>query len=162
MKNSNFDKKLDKEEIQEMLNKVRHYHNDLRDEEEAIKICDEILKQDPENRDALLIKAGSLPQINKEKESLQLIAKIIEKWPNHWEAYYLLGLRLFNINEEMAMESLIKSIKLKKTFDNCISLAQLMYFMQNKQYEDYLEYAQEINDLRFEAYMENYWEWEIC
>ncbi len=150
--------KKEEKRIISLLNEARGYHNYLCDEQEAIKICDHILKNDPKNRDALLIKAGSQSEINKEKESFQLITKIIWEWPNHWEAYYLMGLLLFNINEEKAMANLIKSIHLEKTFDNTITAAQLSYFMQNKIYKTYLEYAKEIDHIRYIKYMKNFWE----
>ena len=153
---------MNNKELLNLLNKARHYHNCLCDEEEAIKICDSIIKIEPENRDAMLIKAGSLSEINKEKESFQLITKIIEKWPNHWEAYYLMGLLLFNTNEEKAMANFNKSIKLKKTFDNTIVAAQLAYFLQQPDYKLYLEYAKRIDLIRYSKYMKNFWEWEIC
>ncbi len=152
---------MKKKEILDLLNKARMHHNYLCDEEEAIKICNKIIKEHPENRDALLVKAGSLSCIEKEKESFRLITKIIEKWPDHWEAYYLMGLLLFNTNEKIAMENLNKSIKLKKTFDNTITAAQLAYFLRQESYKGYLEYAKKIDLPRYNAYMKNYWEWEI-
>jgi len=148
--------------IYEMLEEARHYHNCLCDEEEAIKICEQVLEKDPENIDALLIKAGSLPHINKEKEAFQLTESIIEKWPNHWEAYYLMGVLLFNTNENMAMQNFNKSISLKKTFDNSISAAQLSYFLKQPDYKRYLSYAKEIDPSRYARYMKNCWEWEVC
>ena len=153
---------MNEKELLNLLNKARIYHNQLCDEREAIKICNKILKEHPKNRDALLIKAGSLNILNKEKESFQLITQIIKEWPNRWEAYYLMGLLLFNTNEEIAMDNLIKSISLKKTFDNSITAAQLAYFMQRPSYEGYLEYAKKINPSRYKNYMKNFWEWEIC
>lgn len=152
---------MNKKEILNLLNDARIFHNHLCDEKEAIKICNRILKEHPENRDALLIKAGSLSEINKEKESFQLVTKIIKKWPNHWEAYYLMGLLLFNTNEEIAIKNLIKSINLEKKFDNTIAAAQLLYFMQKPSYEAYLEYAKKIDSVRYNNYIKNYWEWEI-
>src|SRR3989338_4784341 len=149
---------MNEKEILNLLNKARIYHNQLCDEREAIKICNKILKEHPKNRDALLIKAGSLDILNKEKESFQLITRIIREWPNHWEAYYLMGLLLFNTNEELAMKNLIKSISLEKTFDNSITAAQLAYFMQRPSYEGYLEYAKKINLCRYINYMKNCWE----
>lgn len=150
-----------KVKILDMLNKARYYHNYLHDEEKAIKICNKILNQDSDNRDALLIKAGSLQCLNKEKESYKLIEKIIKKWPDHWEAYYILGLLLFNTNEERAVKSLKKSISFKKSFDNLITLAQLLYFLEDANYKNYLDEAKKIDSKRFGIYMKNYWEYEI-
>src|SRR3989344_2547997 len=94
----------------------------------------------------------------KEKESFQLITKIIEKWPNHWEAYYLMGLLLFNTNEKMAIENFNKSIKLKRTFDNTIAVAQLLYFLEDNRYKKHLKYAKSLDINRFHNYMKNFWE----
>ena len=152
---------MNKEEVSELLNEARYYHNCLEEENKAIKLCNKILKKYPENIDAMLIKAGSLPHINREKEAFQLTLKIMKKWPNHWEAYYLMGLLLFNTNENMAMQNFNKSISLKKTFDNSISAAQLAYFLQQANYKEYLNYAKEIDPFRYARYMEDYWEWEI-
>jgi len=153
--------KKEEKRIISLLNEARGYHNYLCDEQEAIKICDHILKNDPKNRDALLIKAGSQSEINKEKESFQLITKIIWEWPNHWEAYYLMGLLLFNINEEKAMANLIKSIKLNNNFNNVIATAQLLYFLEEIRYKVYLKEAKRLAPKRYKEYMKNYWEWEI-
>ena len=153
---------MNKEELLNLLNKARIFHNQLCDEKEAIKICNKILKEYPEDRDAMLIKAGSLSEINKEKESFQLITKIIEKWPNHWEAYYLMGLLLFNTNEKMAIENFNKSISLKRTFDNTIAIAQLLYFLEDTHYKKHLKHAKSRDIHRFNNYMKNFWEWEIC
>jgi len=92
----------------------------------------------------MLIKAGSLSCLNKEKESYQLTTEIIKKWPDHWEAYYLIGFLLLDTNEKMAMENFNKSIELEKNFNNTIAAAQLAYFMQNGDYKLYLRYAREI------------------
>ncbi len=143
-----------------LLDEARYYHNYSCEEDKALKICNKILKEEPENRDALLVKAGSLSCINKEKEAYNLINKIIKKWPNHWEAYYLMGLLLFNTNEDLAMENFIKSIKLEKNFNNTIAMAQLAYFLHQPNYEKYLEDAKEIDYKRYKNYIANYWEWE--
>jgi tetratricopeptide (TPR) repeat protein len=153
---------LKENNISEFLNRARYFHNINCDEIKAIELCNKVLKKDPENRDAMLVKAGSLSSLDKEKESYQLITKIIKKWPDHWEAYYLMGLLLFNTNENMAIENFKKSIKLKKTFDNTISAAQLLYFLEDNSYKEYLKEAENIEPARFKNYMKNYWEWEIC
>lgn len=153
---------MNKGEVLRLLDEARFYHNYSCEEYKAIKICDIILKENPKNRDALLIKAGSLSCLNREKESYELITKIMKKWPNHWEAYYLMGLLLFNTDEKMAMENFNKSIKLKKTFDNTICAAQLLYFLQRPNYKEYLEEAKKIDLPRYKNYMKNYWEWGIC
>ena len=153
---------MDSFEIEMKLDEARYYHNILENEKKAIKICDEILKINKNNRDALLIKAGSLPYIGKEKEAFELTNKIIEMWPGHWEGHYLLGLLYFNVNENMAIRVFKKSISLKEKFDNLIALAQLLYFLEDINYKAYLIRAKKLEPDRFENYMKNYWEWEIC
>lgn len=154
-------RKATKKKINDLLNEARFLHNRLKDEEEAIRICDKILQLEQDNRDALLIKAGSLPYLGRKEEALELIIKIKGKWPDHWEAYYLNGLRLFNENEEEAMREFEKSIGLKETFDNLISAAQLAYFMSSPSYKDYLGKAKKLDQRRFDGYMRNYWENEV-
>jgi len=149
-------------EIRMKLDEARYYHNILEDEKAAIKICNEILKIDENNRDALLIKAGSLLYVDKEKEAFELTNKIIDMWPDHWEAYYLLGFLYFNVNEKMAVEAFEKSIKLEENFNNTIAIAQLLYFLENPYHEKYLMKAKKLEPERFEKYMKNSWEWEIC
>ena len=150
------------DEISQLLNEARCLHNYFHKDEEAIKLCDKILKKDSENIDAMLVKAGSLDCLNKEKESFELITEIIEKWPDHWEAYYLLGMLLFNTNEKKALQNFKKSILLDKNFNNVIVTAQLMYFLQDSNYQNYIVQAKKIDPIRFGNYMRNYWEWEIC
>jgi tetratricopeptide (TPR) repeat protein len=153
---------MNNKELLNLLDKARHYHNILCDEKEAIRICNKILKEYPENRDAMLIKAGALNLINREKESFQLITQIMKKWPRNWEAYYLMGLLLFNTNERMAIKNFKISIELEKNFNNIIALSQLLYFLEDENYKKYLKEARIINILRYKNYMNNFWEWEIC
>ncbi len=154
-------RKMKKSEILALLDEARHYHNVLRDEKKAIKICDKILREHPENRDALLIKAGSLHFLGKDKESHTIITKIIKRWPKHWEAYYLMGLLFFNTNENMAIENLARSIELEKTFDNVIASAQLLYFLRDESYKVFLKEAKNIDPPRYKNYMKKYWTWEV-
>lgn len=147
-----------KKKIMDLLNEARFFHNTLENEQEAIKICDQILELNPDNRDALLIKAGSLPHLDRNDEANELIVNIKAKWPDHWEAYYLQGVALFNENEEKAMREFEKSIELKETFDNLISAAQLACFMQRPVYKEYLGKAKKLDQKRFDNYMKSYWE----
>ena len=152
---------MDDKNISKLLNKAGYYHNYSENENKAIELCNEILKKDVENIDALLIKAGALSHVNKEKEDFQLTEKIIKKWSNHWEAYYLMGLLLFNTNEKMAMQNFNNSITIMITLDNTISAAQISYFVQQRDYKKYLKSAKELDIFRYTRYMEDYWEWEI-
>lgn len=144
-------------EIQNLLNKARYCHNISCEEDKAIELCNEALKIYPENRDAMLIKAGSLDCLGKEKESFLLINEIIDKWPDDWEAYYLMGMLLFNTNETLAIKYFNKSIKLKSNFNNVIAAAQLLYFLEEKRYKEYLKEAKRLAPKRFEKYMNDYW-----
>ena len=144
--------------INSMLNEARFYNNVAEDNLEAIKICNQILELDHGNRDAMLIKAGALNNSDRFAETAELIIQIKDKWPDHWEAYYLYGLNKFNENEEEAMREFEKSIELKENFDNLISAAQLAYFMRRPVYKEYLEKAKKLDQKRFDNYMKNYWE----
>lgn len=86
--------------ILEMLEEARFTKNILGKPRKAIKICNKILKIDPENRDALLVKAGGLQESMHFQEALTLHQTIIEKWPQHWEAYYLAALNHFSQDKD--------------------------------------------------------------
>ncbi len=147
--------------ISALLEEARFHRNASCNDKKAIKICNEILEIDENNRDAMLIKAGALGQIGKNKASLELIDKIIEKWPEHWEAYYLKGLRLFNKNERKAMQLFKKSLEKEERFDNLVSAAQLAYFMGKHNYQGYLNKAKELEPERFENFMKTCWTYDL-
>ena len=147
--------------IQKLLNEARHYHNVVEDEKKAIRICNQILEEDNDNRDAMLVKAGALYLSGKPEESLKLINAIKEKWPDHWESYYLLGIHFFNKDEKIALEFLKKSLELDENFNNLTVMAQLSYFMGKQDYQDYLGRAEKLEPERFRNYMKHYWSYEL-
>ncbi|MBD3203136.1 hypothetical protein GF327_02500 [Candidatus Woesearchaeota archaeon] len=149
------------EEIQSLINQANIAKIQNNDNKKAIKISDKILEIDPENRNALLTKAGSLQVINKKKEALKVIKEIIQKWPEHWEAYYLLGIHFFNKNETMALKYLEKSIDFHENFDNLAITAQLVYFMGNQDYLKYLDKAKEIDPERYKNFMRTCWTYDM-
>ncbi|MBU0646775.1 hypothetical protein KJ611_04905 [Patescibacteria group bacterium] len=162
------DIKDDEEEFSEqemkiftLLNEARHHRNVSCNDKKAIKICDEILEIDENNRDEMLIKAGALGFIGKNKYSLNLINLIIDKWPNQWEAYYLLGLHLFNKNERKAMQAFKKSLEFEERFDNLVSVAQLAYFMGKHNYQEYLDKAEKLDSQRFKNFMKTCWTYDL-
>jgi|GEM_PF-1272669 len=147
--------------IFDLLDKARYHRNVSCNDKKAIKICDEILDMDENNRDAMLIKAGALGHIGRNKESLYLINSIKDKWSNHWEAYYLLGLHLFNKNERKAMQAFKKSLELEERFDNLVSAAQLAYFMGKHNYQKYLDKAEKLDSQRFKNFMKTCWTYDL-
>src|SRR3989338_1512646 len=91
---------MKEDNILQMLNEARLLRNVSGDQKGAIKECDKILRIEPENRDAMLVKAGALKELGKVEEFTELANGIIKKWPEHWEAYYLLSLFCFMMNED--------------------------------------------------------------
>ncbi len=148
-------------EIAALVQEARFLRNMAGNDKKAVKVCDRILAMDGHNRNALLIKAGALGGLHKEKECLKLIEKIIEQWPDHWEAYYLLALHSFNTDEQKALELLKKSIGLTENFDNLIAIAQLTYFTGKEDYLEYLARVEALDPPRFENYMEHYWSYDV-
>jgi len=148
-------------EISILIDEARYHRNISCNDKKAIKTCDKILSIAPDNRDAMLIKAGALGQIGKTKQSLELIEKIKNKWPEHWEAYYLDGLRLFNIDEQKAMQLLKKSLEKEERFDNLVVAGQLAYFMGDQNYQTYLDKAKKLDRGRFENFMKKIWTYDL-
>ncbi len=147
--------------ILEMLDDARLLKNELEETEKAIKLCDKILKLDPENRDAMLIKAGGLKELGDVEGFLALSKQIIEKWPEHWEAYYLLSLFSFAINEDdKALELMRHSLDLDKNFNNVISYGQMLYLTGDHTYLEYVDRAKKIDIKRAKNFMKNHWIWD--
>lgn len=149
------------QEIETLLLQARQLRNVEFNDIKAIVICDKILKIAPENRDAMLIKAGALVQLNKELEFLKLVKLIITKWSNHWEAYYLMGLFLFNLDGKQALFYLERSLNLDENFDNIVVYAQLSYFNGKHDYMNYLEKAKSIDKKRYDNYMKTVWTYDL-
>lgn len=149
-------------EIEVLLNKARYHRNVSCKDKKAIKICEKILKIDPDNRDAMLIKAGALEALWRSDESRDLISSIIKKWPNHWEAYYLSARdRFFSEGEEEeGLELIDKSLELNENFDNIMTKAQMLYLMR-KDCIEFIEKAKKIDKKRAENFMKNVWIYDI-
>lgn len=143
--------------VESLINEARFHRNITCKDKKAIKICDRILKIDPFNRDAMLIKAGALKSLYRNNEAVALINKIMRKWPSNWEAYYLLAGHYFSVNEdEKALELIDKSLELDERFDNVIQKAQMLYLM-GKDYMEFVEKARKIDKERTENFMKNVW-----
>lgn len=150
-----------KAEMARLLEEARYWRNVGEDDKKAIRLCDRILALDPDHRDALLVKAGALGGLGRKTQSLQLIRDIMKRWPDHWEAYYLLGLRFFNDDEEMAMQAFRQSLGKETRFDNLIATAQLAYFMGHVDYQKYLDKAELLDRPRFQNYMKTCWSYDL-
>ncbi len=143
--------------VLEMLNEARYMKNVLNNPKKAIKLCDKILEFSPENRDALLIKAGGLQESMYFNEALTLIQKIIEKCPQHWEAYYLAGMNHFCQGKDLeAVEMIDKSVECKETFDNVIAKAQMLCIW-GKDYQPWLDKAKVMDESRAANFMKHHW-----
>lgn len=145
-----------------MVNEARILKNVLEEPKKAILMCDKILRLDKENRDAMLIKAGALKETGKIDPFVALVKEIIEKWPDHWEAYYLLSMSYFMMNEDAkALELMYKSIMLEENFNNVISYGQMLYLSGVQEYASYIEKAKKIDKARAENFLKNTWIWNM-
>ena len=144
-----------------MVDEARLLKNELGETKKAIKVCDKILKIEPNNRDAMLIKAGALKELGETDEFIRLSDTIIKKWPEHWEAYYLRSLYLFACNEDdNALVLMQHSIKLGENFDNVISYGQMLYLTGDHSYSEYVDKAKKINSQRAKNFLKNHWIWD--
>ena len=145
-----------------MLNEARFLNNNTENSRGAIKKCDKILKIDPQNRDAMLIKAGALKELGNVEEFLELVRKIIKKWPEHWEAYYLLSMSCFMMNEyNKALELMQHSMRLNGNFDNVMSYAHILYHTGDQDYIKYVDNAKKMDKERAENFLKNVWIWDV-
>lgn len=141
-----------------MLDEARVLKNYLGKPKKAIKVCDEILQISPDNKDALLIKAGALGEMFELKKSDEILKFVMQKYPNDWEAYWLYAGSYFAVHEdEKALELIDRSLQLKVKFDNVMSKAQYLYLMSREGYMDYIEQAKKIDKKRAENFMKHFW-----
>ena len=145
-----------------MLDEARFLKNYAGDAKKAIKLCDKILKIDPDNRDAMLIKAGGLNELGKAEEFVRLTKSIVQMWPDHWEAYYLMSMPLFALNEdEAALKLMEKSLDLNENFNNVSIYAQMLYLTGRSDYIEYVEKMTKLDAARADSFMKNVWVWDM-
>ncbi len=150
------------EKIIDMLNEARFLKNGLGEPKKAINICNKIIKIDSSCRDAMLIKAGALNEMFLLDEAGKLINRIVEKWPVHWEGYYLLALNLFSKEEdEEGFKAIDRSIELNENFDNIITKAQMLYLLGKGDYMEYVEKAKRIDKKRAENFMKCHFAYDV-
>ena len=144
-----------------MLDEARFLKNELGNVKAAIILCDKILEIESSNIDAMLIKAGGLKELGEVESFLKLVQKIIAKWHEHWEAYYLLSLFFFATGEDTkALELMAKSIHLDENFNNVVSYAQMLYLTGDHSYTNYINKAKKIDPKRARNFMKNCWIWD--
>jgi len=154
-----FERTLD---ILEMLDEARYLKNVSCEFKKAIRLCDKVLKIDQDNRDTMLIKAGSLHEMGEINKFLTLTKVIITKWPNHWEAYYLLSSFHFGMGEDdEALELMEKSLQLHECFDNLMSYAQILCLLGKNDYKQYLNKARKMDKKRADNFMKHHWVWDV-
>src|SRR3989344_2022998 len=150
------------ENIMSMLNEARVLKNSLGKPKQSIAVCDKILKIDSSCRDAMLIKAGALNEMFLLDKAGELINQVVEKWPAHWEGYYLLALNCFSKeDDEEGLKAIDKSIELNENFDNLITKAQMLYLLGKGDYMDYVEKAKKIDKKRAENFMKNHFAYDV-
>ena len=72
-------KKQDHHKIGALLDEARFVKNAIGNPKKALKLCDQILKREPENRDALLIKAGAFGETFELDKAEELTTRIIQQ-----------------------------------------------------------------------------------
>jgi len=145
-------------EILEMINEARILRNKIGDPDSTIDTCEKILKLSPDNRDALLLKAGALGELGRFEEEADVLAKILELYPDNHEVYYLYALRSFSLgrNNE-ALRYIDMSLERYETFSNVITKAQILHLMGDEDYKKYLKKAEQIDKKRLNNFMKNCW-----
>ena len=143
-------------QIQEMLDEARFLKNELGKTKKAIKLCNKILEMNNDNIDAMLIKAGGLKELGNVEEFIALVQVILKRWPEHWEAYYLLSNFLFSMSEDdKALQLMSHSLHLDENFNNVISYAQMLYLTGDNAYSEYVDGAKKMDKKRADNFMKN-------
>jgi len=157
-KGDEFNRFLKELDVMLMIDEARILKNEVGDMGGTLKLCEKILKLSPDNRDALLLKAGALGELGRFKEEAEILAEIIRLYPENHEVYYLLALRFFSMGEDdKALRYIDMSLERGETFDNLIAKAQFLHLMEDEEYKKYLKKAERLDKKRFDNFMKNCW-----
>jgi tetratricopeptide (TPR) repeat protein len=129
----------------------------------AAKLAEGILTLDPENEDALLIKAEALTHLDRVMDSDIILDGVLERNPGSVTAHIL---SVFNSMAVMdlgkALEYADRGLEIApEEFDLVMSKAQLLYWLGDPEYKLWIERAQGIDWDRTLEFMEFHWIKEV-
>ncbi len=130
-KEDDFNESLKEFDVLLMIDEARILKNEVGDRTGALKLCEKILKLSPDNRDALLLKAGALGESGRLREEAEILAETIRLYPENAEVYYLCALKFFAMGEDdEALKYIDTSLERDENFNNLITKAQFLHLMR--------------------------------
>ena len=128
--------------------------------ERAIKYADKVLEIE-DNIDAMTIKAEALTRLGKVQESEKIIDEVLKRQPDNMEAIqtkFMNCVWSFNLKEALLWAD--EGLKIDpENFDLIIGKANVMYWIGDDYFCDYIERAREIDEERTENFLRNHWIW---
>jgi len=128
----------------------------------AIKLANKVLKSGF-NVDAALIKAEALTKLSKYSESDKIVERVLAESEGEDEIMaYIIGCinKAFTFRFKEALEWADKGLKIEEDFDLLITRANVMYWLGDDYFCDYVEKAKEIDDERTDRFLREYWIWD--
>lgn len=129
--------------------------------EKAIKLADKVLKRGF-NVDAALIKAEALTKLGRYFESDEIIERVLDEAKDDKKIMaYVLGClnRALTFRFREALEWADKGLEIEENFDLLITKANVMYWLGDDYFCDYIERARKIDDERTDEFLRFYWIW---
>jgi len=126
---------------------------------EAIEMCNELIRINPENDDALLLKVEALTGLGKFEE-IEPILRECSKINPHNPFVYFHQAELFLVrrNLEAALDSINKSLEMNPDcFGFLIMKAQLLFLLNNESYKDLVEKTRKLDGKRLENFLKKIW-----
>jgi len=147
---------MKKKDIERAMEALLH-----EDFQTAIKLASKVLKR-VFDVDAALIKAEALTKLGRYFESDEIIEKVLAEAEGEERVMaYVIGCmnRMLTFRFKEALKWADRGLEIEENFDLLISKANIMYWIGDDYFCDYIERARKIDDERTDRFLREYWIW---
>ena len=125
----------------------------------AIKLANKVLKRGF-NVDAALIKAEALTKLGRYFESDDIVERVLAEGEDDVMAYVIGCMnKAFTFRFKEALKWADRGLEIEENFDLLITKANVMYWLGDDCFCDYIERARKIDDERTDRFLRTYWIW---
>ena len=127
----------------------------------AIKLANKVLRRGFDIN-AALIKAEALTKLGRYFESDEIVEKVLAQAEGEEKLMaYAIGCmnKAFTFRFKEALEWADRGLEIKEDFDLLITKANVMYWLGDDYFCDYIEKARKIDDERTDRFLREYWIW---
>ncbi|MCX6804213.1 MAG: tetratricopeptide repeat protein [Candidatus Diapherotrites archaeon] len=127
--------------------------------DKALNECEYILKNEPKNVEALLLKFEALTGLNEMAQAMKILGKCKLLEPeNPYISFHLAAMLILKQDFKGAINEINKALeKDEKNFDFLVLKAQALYMTNEQTYTEYLKQAEKVDRKRALNFFDNYW-----